>query len=106
MSTVIHLDNPDAKLRDAIDELTSLIGRRYPAASFDISEAPDDPETVHVYATVDVDEPEQVLDLVIERVLALQEEGIPIHVIPLRTPEREAAMLEAERKAAAGPSRM
>ncbi len=106
MSTVIHLDNPDAKLRAAIDELTSLISHRYPSASFDVSEAPDDPETVHVYATVDVDDPEQVLDLVIHQVLALQEDGIPIHVIPLRTPEREAAMLEAERRAAAGPSLM
>jgi hypothetical protein len=41
-------------------------------------------------AVADVDDPDEVGDLVVERVVALQvDEGIPLHVIPLRTPERE-----------------
>jgi hypothetical protein len=38
---------------------------------------------------VDVDDPDEVLDLVTDRLLELQlDEGIPIFVVPVHTPER------------------
>jgi len=41
----------------------------------------------------DVDDPDEVTDLTIERELALQaDEGIPVYVIPLRTPARTEAL--------------
>jgi hypothetical protein len=53
--------------------------------------------------TVDVDDADAVLDIVIDRVMELQiEEGLPVHVIPLRTPERVAALRRAQ--AAAAPA--
>jgi len=52
--------------------------------------------SVHLEATFDVDDPETILDLVIDRVLELQvDERLPIHVIPLRCPERIAAPMGA-----------
>jgi hypothetical protein len=52
-------------------------------------------------AVADVNDPDEVGDLVVERVVALHvEEGIPLHVIPLRTPERERVAHAAARRGA------
>jgi hypothetical protein len=49
----------------------------------------DDPETTHIVATVDLDDPDEAVDLVIDRMLELQlDGGIPVYVLPIRTPER------------------
>ena len=70
----------------------------YPTATFAIEQSADDPTAVHLVATVDVDDPDEVVDVTIERELALQQdEGIPVHVIPVRTPERLAALQRRER---------
>jgi hypothetical protein len=88
--------NLDERTRQAIAELQGEIRRRYPTASFEVSRPPDDPDGIHLTAVVDVDDPDEVGDLVIDRVVELQaEEGIPIHVIPIRTPERVQASLQA-----------
>lgn len=43
-------------------------------------------------ATVDVEDPDEALDLVIERVVAMQvEEGIRLHLLPERPAERVLA---------------
>ena len=49
----------------------------------------DDPDASNLYATVDEADSDHVLDLVLPYVFALQDAGLPIHVIPLRTPKRE-----------------
>lgn len=52
-----------------------------------------EPLGVYLIARVDVDDTDEVLDLVVDRVVKfIAEEDIPIHVIPLRTEERERAM--------------
>jgi hypothetical protein len=80
-------------MRQALKELEGIIGHRYPTATFDISRGEDDPEVVHLTTTVDLDDPDEVLDLVITRVMKLQvEEKLPLYVIPVRTPERVAAL--------------
>lgn len=86
----------DARIGEALDELAVLIRRRYPDATFQIAPAEDDPGTIHLLARVDVEDPEEVADVVMARMLQLQvDEGLPIYVIPLRTPERIAAMRAA-----------
>ena len=90
----------DQRTRQAIGELQLTISRRYPAASFEVSRAADDPASIHLITVVDVDDPDEVADLVIDRVVELQvEERIPIHVIPLRTPECVAQALQERRLA-------
>jgi hypothetical protein len=89
-----HVLPLDPRTRQAIGELQGLIARRYPTASFEVARAADDPAGIHLVAVVDVEDPNEVADLVVDRVVELQvEERIPIHVIPLRTPERVAASL-------------
>ncbi|HEY7060083.1 MAG TPA: hypothetical protein VII06_01280 [Chloroflexota bacterium] len=84
----------DPRISSALDELRGVIACRYPTATFDVVRGHDDPENVHLLATVDVDDPDQVLDLVLDRLLELQvDERLPVYVIPVRTPER----LEASR---------
>jgi hypothetical protein len=83
--------NLDARMQQAVDEMTEAIRQRYPEASFEISRGIDEPEQVHLWTTVDVDDPDEVLDLVLERLLEMEiDEGIPLYVIPIRTPERIA----------------
>ena len=102
MIDTIDLNEP--RLRDAIAELQSLISQHYPGTTFSVDRG-DEGEGVLIFATVDVDDPDEVVDLVIDRVLDLQlEEGLPVHVIPVRTPERQAAMLAARRARGSRPT--
>ena len=98
----------DARTRQAVAELQNAIIARYPTTSFALERSPEDPASIHLLAVADVDDPDEVGDLVVERVVELQvDEGIPLHVIPLRTPEREQAAREAKRRgAAARPDRL
>lgn len=89
--------NLDERTQRAVDELRGIITQKYPTASFELSRAADDPESIHLTTIVDVDDPDEVGDLVIDREVELQvEEGIPLHVIPIRTPERVLAELRAQ----------
>jgi hypothetical protein len=95
----------DERTLQAIHELQGTISDRYPTASFELSRAADDPASIHLVTVVDVDDPDEVADLVVDRVIELQvDEQIPIHVIPLRTPER-VATYRAEQHQAGRPTR-
>lgn len=90
---------PDPQAQRVINELTDMVRRRYPTASFAVGSSPEDPEVTHIIATVDVDDPDEVVDLVIDRMLEAQiDEGIPVHLIPVRTSERLAALLKQQRQ--------
>ncbi len=87
----------EPRMLGALEELRNLIAQRYPNASFEVTRDADEPENVDLIATVDLDDPDEVLDLVIDRLVELQvEERIPVHVIPIRTPERVLAELRAQ----------
>lgn len=79
-----HETISDPRITAAVAELQTLITTRYPDAAFDVSQG-DDPDGTYVIATVDIDDPDDVTDLVISRTLSLQvEEGLPIYVVPVR----------------------
>src|SRR4051794_8387996 len=79
-------------VREALDELQALIRRYYPGAKFRVTRGRDDPQAIHLVTTVDVEDLDAVLDVVVDRMMELQiAEGLPIFVIPVRTPERVAA---------------
>jgi hypothetical protein len=83
-------------MRQAVDELAQTIRQRYPEATFEISRGVDEPEQIHLWTTIDREDPDEVLELVLDRLLELEvEEGIPLYVIPIRTPERILADLQA-----------
>jgi len=53
----------------------------------------------HITATIDVDDPDEVVDLVIDRMLELQlDDGIPVYLIPIHTPERVAALQRQQQR--------
>lgn len=84
----------DPRVRSALAELRGAIFERYPGATFEVVRDREEPENFDLVTTVDLDDPDEVLDLVIDRLLNLQvEERIPVHVVPIRTPERILAEL-------------
>lgn len=95
-----QLDDLDPRVQAAIEELHGTIVERYPNATFEVARDQDEPENVDLITTVDLDDPDEVLDLVIDRLVGLQvEDRIPVHVIPIRTPERILAAMRAEPRA-------
>jgi len=83
----------DPRIQAAIEEMRAVISERFPGATFAVGRR-DDPEGIYLTTTVDIDDPDDVVDVFIDRLLTMQiDEGIPLYVIPIRTPERIAAML-------------
>jgi hypothetical protein len=94
-----QLQAADPRISRALNELADLVRRGYPHATFQVAPAEDDPSIVHLVTRVDVEDPEEVADLVMDRMLEMQiDEGLPIYLIPLRTPERIAALREAQQR--------
>jgi uncharacterized protein (DUF1786 family) len=85
-----HHDALTPRLQRAVDELQNLIRRVDSMATFQVVPG-DDPTGTYVIATVDVEDTECVMDAYMERLLALQiDEGLPVYVVPLRSPTRGA----------------
>jgi hypothetical protein len=86
---------PENRLYAAIAEIEALILARYPEAIFDIALG-DDPEGTYLTATVDIEDTDEVIDVIVERMLEMQvEEGIPLYPIIVRPIERVLAELRA-----------
>ena len=86
MNSQNALDDPHVQA--ALVELQTLIQHHYPAATFQETLG-EDPEGVYLMATVDVEDTDDVIDVYIERLLALQiDEGLPVYVVPVRPLDR------------------
>ena len=84
----------DPRMEHAISELRERIDAKYPGTGFAVQQGIDDPQETWLVATVDMDDPDEVVDLVIDRLLELQiDEQVPLHVLPIHTPERVAQTL-------------
>ena len=82
----------EARIQAAIIDLQSLIKTDFPHATFEVSLG-DDPEGIYLTVVVDVADTDTVVDLFINRLIELQmDEDLPLYVIPLRPPERSAAL--------------
>jgi hypothetical protein len=94
--TAEHQRGQDARIDQAVAELQGMIRRRYPTATFEVAPG-EDPEGTYVWTTVDIEDTDQVLDVVIDRLLQLQvEQRLPVHVIPIRTPEQILTTMRAQ----------
>ena len=88
----------NSKMRAAVDELQALILAKFLSTTFDVGD-PDDPEGVYMRAIVDVDDTDEVTEVIIDRLVDLQvDEGLPIYVVTVRTPERQASARQRERE--------
>jgi hypothetical protein len=90
-----HRGKEDPRIRAALAELQGLLRARYPDATFAVYEG-EDPEGVYLSATVDVEDTDEVLNVVMERLLHLQDDlSLPIYVMPILPLERVAHQLHA-----------
>lgn len=84
------------RMETAVAEMKDLVLSHFPTATFRLETDDEDPTIVHLVTVVDMDDPDKVMDLVIGRMgTLLVDEDLPLFVIPIHTPERVAAMLEA-----------
>src|SRR5687767_2008739 len=92
----MHDSEMEPRMKRAVSEMKSLVRSRYPTAKFRLDRSEEDPSIIHLTTVVDVDDPDEVTDLVIERMAELLiDEGLPLFVIPIQSPNRVAAMLAA-----------
>lgn len=81
----------DPRMGAAVTEMQDVIRSRFPTTTFTVGDA-GDPEGVYVGALVDVEDTDDVIELILDRLVDLQvTEGLPIYVVSVRTPERIAA---------------
>lgn len=74
----------DRRMERALLELQRLIRGHFPTATFAVSRG-EDPEGVYLTTTVAVEDMDTVVDVIIDRLLAMQiDESLPIYVIPVR----------------------
>jgi hypothetical protein len=84
------------RMHEALEELKHMLRQRYPDATFRVARSPENPETVLLKPVVDVADRDEVMDVVIDRLIELQSvEQLPLFVVPVRTPERNEAIRQA-----------
>jgi len=72
------------RTKEAAEELKATILAKYPDAQFNLTRAPDDPHLWLLWTFADVDDPEEVSWLVVERAVdMLAEDHIPIQVVSM-----------------------
>ncbi len=82
----------DPRINAALVELQEIIQARYPAATF-VTFRGEDPDGMYLRVTVDIDDTDEVIDLVIDRLVELGDDEIPVYVIPVQPWERVAQQL-------------
>jgi hypothetical protein len=102
-----RLTSRDPRIERAVRDLKALISARFPTAIYEVFER-DDPDGTRLRATVDVEDPDAVLDVVMDRLYEFQvEQELPIYVIPVRpwarAPEKLAARAGRRRLPALPP---
>jgi hypothetical protein len=85
------------RMRQAVTELENRVREQYPNAGFHVRRSTENPRIIHLMTTVDVEDRDEVMDVVIDRMMELQiEEKLPLFVIPVRPRARTLAMLREQ----------
>lgn len=72
------------QIQEFLEEFKGLIGAAYPKATFDV-EVGGEPDGVYLIVTIDLKDTEEVLGVVMNRILEVQiDERLPVYVLPLR----------------------
>ena len=83
-------------MQKALVELQGLISKRYPDAACRVTRSPENLKTVLLKPVVDVDDRDEVMDVVIDRLGELQEqEQLSLLVVPVRIKARSEAIRRA-----------
>jgi hypothetical protein len=88
--------DPESRMESAVAEIKALILQHFPDAEFEIGLG-EDPDGTWMTVTVDIDDTDDVIDVIVGRLLDMQvEEGIPLYVIPVQPTERILAEFRAQ----------
>lgn len=80
----------------ALDELQAMIAARFPEATFKVQTGLE-PAGIYLLATVDIEDTDEVIDVIGDRLVDLQvEEGLPVYVVPLQPTARVMAQLREQ----------
>ena len=72
------------RMHEALEELKDLVRQRYPDATFRVALSPENPQTVLLKPVIDVVDRDDVMDVVIDRLVELQAtEQLPLFVVPV-----------------------
>ncbi|MGI8551920.1 MAG: hypothetical protein ACR2PL_14210 [Dehalococcoidia bacterium] len=87
----------DERSQEALVDLQDMIRARYPSAAFE-AVCGEDPVGFYLRTTVDLDDVDDVMDVVLDRLYLLQvEEGLPVYVLPVPPYQRVAEELARRR---------
>jgi len=85
---VTTLASRKQRIQSAVEELKAEILRAYPDATFAVTRGWDDPSETWLWVVVNIEDPSDMHDLVLDRLVDMQIEELPIHVLPTnRLPE-------------------
>lgn len=91
------LPSLDPRVTQALTTLEALIRERYPDAAFTVF-AGEDPEGVYLRATVDIKDPDEVMDVIADALYHMQvEQQMAVYVVPVQPIERVAEQLRRPR---------
>jgi hypothetical protein len=90
-----HISTTDPRMQPALEELKELLRARYPEVTFTVYQG-EDPEGVYLSAVVDVEDTDEVLDVVMDRLMHFQvDQALPVYVMPTLPLARVAEQLRA-----------
>jgi len=93
--TVDQRNGEERRISEAVGELKTLIERHYPTAAFDVFRG-EDPDGTYLRVTVDIEDPDDVIEVVLDRLFVFQvEDELPVYVVTTWPPERVAEQLAA-----------
>lgn len=93
-----HEPRLSVKMKSAVGELEELIRGRYPKASFRVVQSPDEGRAIHLVTTVALEDLDQVMDVVVDRMMELQiEDKLPLQVVPVRPRQLTEKLIREQR---------
>ena len=89
----------DPRIKEAVEELRTLIASRYPDAEFEVfvrDDLSDEPKGLRLRAMVDVEDLDEVMDTVIDALYDIEvERGLPVYVVMVQPHSRVMEELRA-----------
>lgn len=88
----------DPRIQRAIEDLKRIISEHFPEATYEVGPG-DCPAGIYLVPTVDVDDTDEVIDPILNRLTEIQDdEGLPVYVMPRVPRARLAAQLEEQER--------
>ena len=85
----------DPRIQAALAELREMILHAFPDVTFTIQHG-EDPDAIWLVACSDQDDPDPILDVVSDRLVDMNIDGLPVHVMPTQPLDRNQRIYREE----------